>query len=94
MTRRGPAGAGTGTPAADGWTVEVRFERVAGVVRATARLENGALSGLTGVGETVPVPGDPTWAASEAAAVRALGELVRELRGIVGDGEHQFADQA
>lgn len=81
-------------PLGAGWTVEVRFEWVAGVVRATARLENGALSGLTGVGETMPVAGDPSWAASETAAVRALGELVRELRGIVGDGGQQLADQA
>ena len=94
MSRSNAADPETTARITQGWTVEVRFERAAGVVRATARLNNGALSGLTGVGEIVPLSGDPTWAASEAAGVRALGELVRELRGIVGDGGHQFADQA
>lgn len=93
MSRQDSGRSGAEQVVSTAWTVTVRFERTAGVVRATARLQDGALYGLTGVGEIVPVRGEPTWAASEAAAVRALGELVRELRGIVGDGDHQFVDQ-
>ena len=78
------------------WTITVSFEQRAGAVRATSRVEDGTLSGLTGVGESSSATDQPAWLARETATVRSLEQLVRELRGIAGDddGEHAYADQS